>query len=105
MQTIEAKISVPVPDGYVLVTESRYKELESNDLSGRYWTLSDVMKRIGRERTWVNDNILFNAKWRKMIDAENGGFVFYPENGGRYAFHAKKTAEFLEQNFSEIFKK
>lgn|SRR5699024_2371302 len=105
-QTIEAKISVPIPTGYVLVKESKLVELESNEVKGYWWSLNDVLKRINRGKTWFNDNVLNHPKWRHTIDIENGGFVYYPANqGDKYSFLPSKTIEFLEDNFSKILKK
>lgn len=105
-QTIEASISVPVPKGYVLVKESRLVELEENELKGYWWGIKDVLARINRGRNWFTENVLESPKWRKVIDIENGGFVYYPQTpGDKFSFLPTRTIDFLEENFNEILKK
>ena len=40
----------------------------------------------------------------KNLNAENGGFVFYPKSIGQtWSFQASKMAKFLNENFDRIF--
>ena len=105
VQTLEAKIEVPIPTGYVLVKESRLIELESNEVKGYWWGLQDVLNRINRKRSWFMANVLENPRWRKKMDVENGGFVYFPKSkGDKYLFHPSRTIDFLENNFVDIMK-
>ncbi len=40
----------------------------------------------------------------KILDEENGGFVFYPKSKGQtWSFQASKMAKFLDEYFDRIF--
>lgn len=40
----------------------------------------------------------------KILDVDQGGFVFYPRSRGQsWSFHARKMADFLDKNFQLIF--
>jgi phage pi2 protein 07 len=66
--------------------------------------MKDLEKRINRKNEWIKENILYPTKFRKILDVENGGFVFYPKSKGQnWSFHASKMADFLDKNFHMIF--
>lgn len=79
--------------------------LGQEHLYGVWWTMSDLEKRIGREKRWIKKHILLQPKFRAVLDIDNGGFVFYPKNKNQqWAFQARKMAKFLDENFAEIHK-
>ncbi|GAY78704.1 hypothetical protein BH3547 [Sporolactobacillus inulinus] len=66
--------------------------------------MDDLESRIKRKREWIQKNILYRPKFKKILDAQNGGCVFYPATRGQvWSFHAAKMTEFLDQNFHRIF--
>ena len=105
-QQIEVSLSIPVPEDHVLIKKVELQELKKNKLKGQYWTMKDLEKRTNKSHLWLKENILYRPSFRKELDAQHGGFVYYPESQGeRWAFQAEKMAEFLSKNFSRIFKK
>ena len=67
--------------------------------------MKDLEQRLRHKSEWIKENILYPSSFRKILDCENGGFVFYPNTKGQVlTFHAVKMAEFLDKNFSSIFK-
>jgi phage pi2 protein 07 len=59
---------------------------------------------VNRKSEWIKENILYPLRFRKVLDAHNGGFVFYPRNKGQtWTFQASKMAKFLDENFDRIF--
>ena len=46
MQYLEAKI--PIPEGYVIISQVDYEELKKADDTGRWMTLPEVLERINR---------------------------------------------------------
>ncbi|RHW31522.1 DUF771 domain-containing protein [Neobacillus notoginsengisoli] len=71
-----------------------------------WWEMRDLEQATGYSDDWLKENILLQPRYKKILDLENGGFVYYPEKRGeKWLFIASKMEEFLETYFSEIFKK
>ena len=105
MQQLKAEVTVNIPADYVIVEKAEYVEMKEHQLSGVYWNMKDLEQRIGRKHEWIKENILYPSKFRKILDSDNGGFVFYPKAKGQtWSFQAIKMAEFLDKRFSDIFK-
>ena len=103
-QQLNVTISVPIPEEYVLIKKIELKELQQERLTGVYWSMKDLEKRINKKCEWIKENILYPSHFRKILDSENGGFVFYPKSKGQtWSFQASKMAEFLDKNFHKIF--
>lgn len=104
LQQLKAEITIPIPADHVLVSKVEFEELQKQTLSGVYWGMKDLERRGGKKQDWIKENILFQPRFRKMLDVENGGFVFYPQSKGQnWSFQASKMAEFLEKHFADIF--
>lgn len=104
-QQLKAEITIPIPSEFVLVSKVEYEQLKQNELSGVWWSMKDLEKRIGKKQEWIKENILYPTRFRRMLDIENGGFVYYPERKGQtWAFLATKMSEFLEKHFADIWK-
>lgn len=103
-QQLNVSIAIPIPEDMVLIKRVEFEELQREQLNGVYWTMKDLEKRLNKKHEWIKENILYPTKFRKVLDVKNGGPVYYPEvNGEKWAFHATKTAQFLEDNFYSIF--
>lgn len=104
MQALNVNLSIPIPENMVLVNKVELESLQEEALLGVYWTMKDLEKRIGKKSNWIKENILYEPRFKKYLDIERGGFVYYPKNQGEHwSFKAKEMAEFLDKNFSEIF--
>ena len=104
MQQLNVSLSIPIPADQVLISKVELQELKSQELSGVYWNMKDLEQRINRKSDWIKENILYPSKFRKILDGENGGFVFYPKSKGQtWSFQAVKMSEFLDKNFNQIF--
>lgn len=105
MQKLNVELSIEIPANFVLIKRIDYEELKRSELQGTYWTMKDLEQRTGKKQAWLKENILYPEKFRKVLDVEKGGFVFYPQvTGQHWSFQATKMAEFLDQNFHRIFK-
>lgn len=103
-QKLNVNLSIPIPSDSVLISKIELEELQQQKLTGVYWTMKDLEKRIGRKSEWIKENILYPSRFRRILDAQNGGFVYYPASKGHtWSFQATKMAEFLDRHFSEIF--
>ncbi|KIL35127.1 hypothetical protein SD71_15930 [Cohnella kolymensis] len=105
MQQLTVQLSIPIPAGSVLISRVELEELKKQELSGVYWSMKDLEQRINRKSEWIKENILYPSRFRKTLDVEQGGFVFYPKSKGQtWSFQAVKMAEFLDRHFAQIFK-
>ncbi len=104
MQQFNVNLTVPIPSDSVLIKKVELEVLKEQSLSGVYWNMKDLELRTNKSRKLLQENILYPSKFRKMLDSENGGFVYYPKSQGQtWSFQAVKMAEFLDKNFSRIF--
>ncbi|KAB2337622.1 DUF771 domain-containing protein [Cytobacillus depressus] len=69
-----------------------------------WWTMKDLEQVTGYSDDWLKENILLRPTYKRLLDLENGGFVYYPERRGeKWMFIASQMQEFLERNFIQIF--
>lgn len=105
MQELEVTLSVTIPSDYVLISKVELKKLKQNELVGVYWNMRDLEARTGKKHDWIKENILHPLRFRKVLDVDHGGFVYYPKvKGQTWTFLASRMAEFLDKNFQAIFK-
>lgn len=103
-QQLSVNLTIPIPSDTVLISKVELKELKQQQLYGVYWSMKDLETRINRKHEWIKENILYPSHFRKILDTEHGGFVFYPKTKGQtWSFHALKMADFLDKNFHQIF--
>jgi phage pi2 protein 07 len=104
MQQLSVTLTIPVPADSVLISKVELEELKQAQLVGVYWSMKDLEKRINRKSEWIKENILYPTKFKKILDVEQGGFVFYPKSKGQtWSFQASKMSMFLEKHFKDIF--
>lgn len=104
MQQLEVSLTIPIPNDSVLIKKVELEELKSNSLQGVYWNMKDLEQRTGKKHEWIKENILYPSRFRKILDVDSGGFVFYPKSKGQtWTFQANKMAEFLDKHFRQIF--
>ncbi|MEK5429678.1 DUF771 domain-containing protein [Lysinibacillus sp. FSL R7-0073] len=104
MQQLQVNLTIPVPEGYVMVKKVELEELKHESLSGICWTMTELEQRIKKKRNWIKEYVLFPSKFREILDTENGGFVYYPKGiGEHWSFHAIQMANFIDENYSLIF--
>ena len=104
MQQLEVSLMIPIPNDSVIIKKVELENLKKTELKGIYWTMRDLEECTKRKTEWIKENILYKPKFRKVLDVDSGGFVFYPKSKGQtWAFQATKMAEFLERNFASIY--
>lgn len=104
MQQLQVSLNVHIPEHLILVEKVEYEQLQQEKLSGVYWSMKDLEKRVGKDWRWIKEHILYPSDFKKILDVKNGGFVYYPEGRGKnWSFHAGKMAQFLDENFYLIF--
>lgn len=106
LQKLNINMSITIPEDMVIITKVELEELEQEKLKGVYWSMKNLEMKTGRSANWLKDNILFKPQFKKILDSQNGGCVFYPRVQGQpWAFQASKMAGFLDNNFCSIFGK
>jgi len=104
MQYLNVQLSIPVPAESIIISKAELEELKKSELSGVYWSMKDIEKRINKKSEWIKEHILYPARFREILDCEKGGFVYYPKvQGQTWSFQASKMAKSLDNNFNEIF--
>lgn len=104
MQELSVTLTIPIPSDSILIKKVELEELKQAQLVGVYWSMKDLEQRINKKNEWIKENILYPSKFRKILDVESGGFVYYPKaRGEAWTFQASKMASFLEKHFKEIF--
>lgn len=104
MQRLRVSLNIIIPDDLIVISKVELNEYKKNELTGIYWTMQELERRVGRKSGWIKENILYPPRFRKELDVANGGFVFYPRmQGQHWAFQASKMAKFLDRRFSQIF--
>lgn len=105
MQQLSVNLTIPIPTDQVLISKVELEDLKNQSLIGTYWSMKDLEKRTGRKIDWLKENLLYPPYFKKVLDVELGGFVYYPASKGQaWSFQATKMADFLEKNFNRIFK-
>lgn len=106
MQQLTVSMTIPIPNEQVLITKVELDELKEQSLTGLYWNMKDLEDRTGKKIEWLKENILYQPKFKQVLDVQEGGFVYYPERKGeKWTFLASKMALFLEENFYSIFER
>ena len=104
LQTLTFTAVIQIPETHVLLTKIEFDQLQQQILLGKYWSMKDLENHINKKQEWIKERILYPTAFRKILDCENGGFVYYPgRKGEHWSFQALKMAEFLEVHFNQIF--
>lgn len=104
MQQLNVNLSIPIPSDSILISKVELEELKKESLAGVYWSMKDLEKRMNKSGKWIRDNVLYPSRFKKVLDSENGGCVYYPQSQGQsWSFQAIGMAKFLDENFNRIF--
>lgn len=79
---ISVNLTIPITSDSVIISKIELQELKQQHLKGVYWTMKDLEARTNRKHEWIKDNILYPPKFKKILDVNQGGFVFYPKSKG-----------------------
>lgn len=97
------KVTVPIPDGFVLIEREKVRELE--DLANDpVWDLKDLKKKLKMSSDdTIKNKFLYNPKFKNQL--KKLGIAHYPdESFNRWRFNARKMSRFIDENFAEIIK-
>lgn len=104
MQHLEVALTIPIPSDKVLISKVELEQLKKTELTGVYWNMKDLETRTGKKSEWIKERILYPSRFKKILDVDQGGFVYYPKSKGQtWTFQASKMSEFLEKHFVQIF--
>jgi len=106
MQNLDVQLSITIPSNLVLIERLEYRRLQEMELNGQWWSMKDLEARTSKKVDWIKENILYVHRFRRLLDVESGGFVYYPKTRGEtWAFQAPQMAEFLDKHFRNIYTK
>lgn len=104
MQQLSVNLTIPIPADSVLIAKVELEQLKRNELEGVYWNMKDLETRTGKKHDWIKERILHPLRFRKVLDVDFGGFVYYPKGrGDTWVFQASLMAKFLDKHFHSIF--
>ncbi len=104
MQKLTITSTIEIPESHVLITKTEFEDLQQQSLSGKYWSMKDLEQHTSKKSEWLKEKVLYPSHFKTILDIENEGFVYYPKKKGEpWAFHARKMALFLDENFHRIF--
>ncbi|PNY87139.1 DUF771 domain-containing protein [Staphylococcus agnetis] len=98
-QTLQ--VSIAIPDTHVMLSLDEYQEYKKLELKGKYFTLSQLAKRIDRSEEWIKKHIIDNPRNRRQIESFS---KFSTGKGTGYMFHAEKILDWLDNHFEEVVK-
>lgn len=95
------KVSLSIPQDLLkkLIREEISNQIA--ELTEINWDTKTAAKRTGIKEDRVKA-IFRNQKWKRELDAENGGAVLYPYQGQGYQINPKKFKEFCDKHWFEI---
>ena len=103
MQTIEASVSIKIPEEYVLVKRTELQELKDETERGVTWGLADMKRElhIPKSLPWIREAVL--KPNRQEIDRKNGGWCVFGEGTGhRYSVQPSGARKWFEENWKRI---
>lgn len=104
MQQIKAEIIINIPPEYVVISKVEYERLKKQELLGTWWSMKDLEQRLNKKSEWIKEHILYPQKYRKILDSEHGGPVYYPKKQGQHwSFNAFYMSDFLTKYFADIY--
>lgn len=100
MQQLNVQLAIAIPADQVLISKVELEELQSQSLTGVFWTMKDLEQRTSRKKEWLVENLLYQPRFKKQLEH----IVYYPKGkGSPWSFNAPKMAKFLEDNFHLIY--
>lgn len=104
-QQLKVELTIKIPEDMVLISKVELEELQKLELTGVWWSMKDLEKRLNKSSEWIKEKILYQPRFKKLLDSDNGGFVYYPKSRGQtWSFQANKMVAFLDKYFSDIYK-
>lgn len=99
----EIKVSIPNDIiNKVLITQiNKVVKDYINEMTEVNWDTKTAAERTGLKEDRVKA-IFRNQKWKRELDAENGGAVLYPYQGQGYQINPKRFTEFCDKHWFEI---
>lgn len=94
-----------IPEKYVLIAESEYEKYQNQVLVPPKLNLKQVSRWLHKEPKWIIQNILDIPRYRRKLDINHGGCVYYSQGSGQsYEIEPTAFADFIRLNFADIWK-
>lgn len=98
-KVIVPQFTIELPAGMELIATEDRERLEADQQI--IWDLNKACEVSGYTRV---DMTKILQVFKKQLDIDNGGCVFYPYAGGKYRIESLKFTQFLRNYFPKIMK-
>ncbi|AWV73289.1 DUF771 domain-containing protein [Latilactobacillus curvatus] len=91
------QFSIELPAGIELISTEKREQLESDRQV--IWDLNKAVEMTGYTKADLKKIL---TEFKKRLDMDNGGCVYYPYHGGKYSMESLGFTQFIRNNFAEI---
>lgn len=94
------------PEKFILMSEDDFKKTQQKPIEPPNFNLKQLGKFMGKETTWIKDNILTSPRFRDRLDVKKSkdGCVWYGKSGAQYQIEPLRFKKFVTENFTEIYR-
>lgn len=96
-KVIVPQFTIELPTGIELISTEKREQLEADRQV--VWDLNKAVEVTGYTK---KDLAIILRAFKKRLDIDNGGCVFYPYHGGKYSIESFQFTQFIRKNFAEI---
>ncbi|MDT3394682.1 MAG: DUF771 domain-containing protein [Bacillota bacterium] len=91
------QFSIELPAGIELISTEKREQLEADRQV--IWDLNKAVEMTGYTKADLKKIL---TEFKKRLDIDNGGCVYYPYHGGKYSMESLGFTRFIRNNFAEI---
>lgn len=91
------QFSIELPVGIELISTEKREQLEADRQV--IWDLNKAVEMTGYTKVDLKKIL---TEFKKRLDIDNGGCVYYPYHGGKYTMESLGFTQFIRNNFAEI---
>jgi phage pi2 protein 07 len=100
-QSLTAQVTMIIPEEKVLIDKVEYQELKKQEFDG--WVgMKEFVNKSNRSAPTIA-KVLKRPELIQSLSVENGGWIFYPEDGNHWSFHYKEMMEFINREFYQNY--
>lgn len=100
MEAITLTVPITLPEGVELIRTEERERLEADKQI--MWNLNKAVEVTGFSKSELTTILKY---FKKGLDVDHGGCVYYPYNGGGYKIESEKFIKFIRVNFKRIMEK
>lgn len=98
-KVVVPQLTIELPAGMELISTEEREQLEADKQIT--WGFDKACEVSGYSK---RDMLIILQEFKKQLDIDNGGCVFYPLRGGKYQIESLQFTKFIRNNFARIMK-